>query len=70
MGQGDLGLGQKQYYMNETPVTIAYRQFMTDLAKVLAKDTSAIAQDVNDIFQFEKMIAEVIIYNIREMFIQ
>ena len=59
MGQGDLGLGQKQYYMSETRVTSAYRQFMTDLAKSLTNDTSAIDQDVIDIFEFEKMIATV-----------
>ncbi|CAF3718768.1 unnamed protein product [Adineta steineri] len=58
MGQGDLGLGQKQYYMSETPVTIAYRQFMTDVAKALTNDTSMIAQDVTDIFEFEKTIAQ------------
>ncbi|UJR11165.1 hypothetical protein I4U23_015346 [Adineta vaga] len=58
MGQGDLGLGQNHYYMSETPVTIAYRQFMTDLAKALANDTSSIAQDVTDIYEFEKTIAQ------------
>ncbi|CAF1438868.1 unnamed protein product [Adineta ricciae] len=57
MGQGDLGLGQKQYYMSETRVTSAYRQLMTDLAKSLTNDTSAIDQDVIDIFEFEKTIA-------------
>ena len=67
MGQGDLGLGQKQYYTSETPVTNAYRQFMTDLAKRLTNDTSAIDQDVIDIFEFEKLIATV---NISEIYLK
>ena len=61
IGQGNLGLGQKQYYMSETPVTIAYRQFMQSLAEALADDKTMIVQDVNDMFEFEKTIAKVLV---------
>ncbi|CAF4830699.1 unnamed protein product [Rotaria sp. Silwood1] len=58
VGQGSLGLPQRQYYENETNITIAYRQFMFKLAEVLANDTSMIDQDVKDIFNFEKNISK------------
>ena len=61
MGQGSIGLGQKQYYMSETPITQAYRQLMRDLAKALGSDTTNLDQDVNETFEFEKMIARVIL---------
>lgn len=58
LGQGDLGLESKDYYKTETPTTIAYRQFMRDLAKALATDTSMIEQDVTDMYEFEQNIAQ------------
>ncbi|CAF2564816.1 unnamed protein product [Rotaria sp. Silwood2] len=58
IGQGDLGLPQRQYYVNETNITIAYRQFMSSLAEVLTNDTSMIDQDVKEIFDFEKNISK------------
>ncbi|CAF4169227.1 unnamed protein product [Rotaria sp. Silwood2] len=58
IGQSDLGLGQREYYSNESKNTIAYRQFMYDLATALASDTSMIEKDVNDTFEFEKEIAK------------
>ena len=59
MGQGEIGLENKDYYKTETPVTAAYRQFMRDLAKALATDASMIDQDVTDIYEFERNIAQV-----------
>ena len=38
---------------------MAYRQFMKDLATVLANDTSAIEQDVADMYALEKDISQV-----------
>ncbi|CAF0761494.1 unnamed protein product [Rotaria sordida] len=58
IGQSDLALGQKQYYANETNITIAYRQLIRELAMALGNDTSMIDQDVSDIFEFEKNISK------------
>lgn len=45
--------------MNETSITRAYRQFMTDVVSGLTNITSHIATDVNDMFQLEKSVAQV-----------
>ncbi|CAF2049942.1 unnamed protein product [Rotaria magnacalcarata] len=58
IGQSDIGLGQRQYYSNESKITIAYREFIRDLAKELSDDTSMVDTDVNEIFAFEKEIAK------------
>ncbi|CAF0915198.1 unnamed protein product [Adineta ricciae] len=58
VGQSALGLGQRQYYMNESKITIAYRRFMFDLASALTNDTAMIETDVNDMYEFEKEIAK------------
>jgi len=58
LGQGTLGLEETDYYMNDTAITKAYQDFMTNLALALANDTSAIANDVHDMYQFEKNIAQ------------
>ncbi|UJR10830.1 hypothetical protein I4U23_015017 [Adineta vaga] len=58
VGQGSLGLPQRQYYANETDITIAYRQFMRSLASLLTNDTIMIDQDVDEIFEFERSIAQ------------
>ncbi|CAF4671252.1 unnamed protein product, partial [Rotaria magnacalcarata] len=47
LGQGTLGLQETEYYNNETDITAAYRQFMTDLAMALTNETSTIANDVS-----------------------
>ena len=60
LGQGTLGLQETEYYNNETAITEAYRQFMRDLAAELSNDTSAITNDVRDMFLLEKAIAQVI----------
>jgi hypothetical protein len=60
VGQGTLGLPQRQYYANESDLTVAYRHFMWELAKALTNNTTAmLEQDVEDIFQFEKNISRV-----------
>ncbi|CAF4786055.1 unnamed protein product, partial [Rotaria magnacalcarata] len=59
MGQASLGLLQRQYYENETNITIAYRQFISNLARTLTNDTSMIDQDVKEIFDFDKNISKV-----------
>ncbi|CAF3611902.1 unnamed protein product [Rotaria sp. Silwood1] len=58
IGQGSLGLPQRQYYAKETNITIAYRQFIYSLAEALTNDTSMINQDVNEIYDFEKNISK------------
>ncbi|CAF1405819.1 unnamed protein product [Adineta steineri] len=58
IGRGDLGLGKPEYYMNESKTTMAYRQYMFDLASILSNDTSTIEQDVNDVYKLEKEFAK------------
>lgn len=60
IGQGTLGLPQRQYYENETAITAAYRDFMKNLAIQLTNETlTSIDDDVREVFQFEKNISEV-----------
>ena len=59
IGQGNIGLEDRNYYVNETNVTKAYRQFIQDLSLALTNDTSMIDNDVTDIFEFEQEIAKV-----------
>ncbi|CAF2512910.1 unnamed protein product [Rotaria sp. Silwood2] len=58
IGQGDLGLREREYYIQETNITVAYRRFMRDLTTALANNPSWIDNDVNDIFEFEKTISK------------
>ncbi|CAF4177876.1 unnamed protein product [Adineta steineri] len=58
ISQSDLGLGEREYYMNESKITVAYRRYIFDLASILSNDTSTIEQDVNDMFEFEKELAK------------
>ncbi|CAF0789680.1 unnamed protein product [Adineta steineri] len=58
MGQGSLGLSARSYYINETEITQAYRQYMKNIALALTNDTSIIDNDINDIFEFEKTISQ------------
>lgn len=62
VGQGDLGLGQRNYYVNDTPVNAAYQKFMRDLAMALANDTTMVEQDVKDMYAFEKNLAQVALF--------
>ncbi|CAF3834479.1 unnamed protein product [Rotaria magnacalcarata] len=57
IGQSDLGLLDRSYYVNESDVTKAYRQFIRNFALAFATDRSMINHDVNAIFNFEKTIA-------------
>ena len=59
LGQGTLGLQDPDYYKSETPITIAYRQFIIDLATELVNNTSINETDVQDIYTFEKNISQV-----------
>lgn len=59
IGQSDLGLEQRQYYLNESQATRAYRQFINDLALSLSNNSTTIEDDVRDIYEFEKKIASV-----------
>ncbi|UJR21017.1 hypothetical protein I4U23_024117 [Adineta vaga] len=58
IGQSSLGLKDRSYYMNETQITQAYRNYMKSLALVLTNDTSMIDHDIIDIYDFEKTIAQ------------
>ena len=63
LGQGTLGLQESDYYMNETDITLAYRQFMTDLATAMTNDTLTITNDVLAMYLFEQDIAKVIFFS-------
>lgn len=58
LGQGSLGLQERAYYENETDITLAYRQFMENLASALTKDTKDVPSDVIAMFLFEKEISQ------------
>jgi predicted metalloendopeptidase len=62
VGQGSLGLPQRRYFLNETNIIAAYKTFIQALATELTNDTSAILNDVNDMFEFEKSISMVSLY--------
>ncbi|CAF1238930.1 unnamed protein product [Adineta steineri] len=55
---GDLGLGQREDYMNESKIIVAYQRYMFDLASLLSNDTYTIKQDVNDMYKLEKELAK------------
>ncbi|CAF3927124.1 unnamed protein product, partial [Rotaria sp. Silwood1] len=64
IAQSDLALEQRQYYLNETKLTTAYKQFIYDLAMSLTNDTTMIDKDSQDIYEFEKKLSIVIYYYI------
>ncbi|CAF1531755.1 unnamed protein product [Rotaria sp. Silwood1] len=57
IAQSDLALEQRQYYLNETKLTTAYKQFIYDLAMSLTNDTTMIDKDSQDIYEFEKKLS-------------
>jgi predicted metalloendopeptidase len=59
IGQSDLGLKDRSYYTKEDEVTIAYKDYIRDLAQALNNGVSVNDIDVNAIFDFEKEIAQV-----------
>ncbi len=64
IGQSSLGLKDRAYYLNESNVTRAYRQFIKDLSLLLTNDTSMIDNDVQQIFDFEKTLAKVYVIHL------
>jgi hypothetical protein len=59
IGQSDLGLEHRNYYIGESKVTKAYQQYMRNVALEMTNMTSMIDSDVTGIFEFEKKIAKV-----------
>lgn len=56
-------MGDRNYYLNDSNIIIAYQQFMRDLAGALTNDKSMIDSDVDDIYTFEQAISKVILYS-------
>ncbi|CAF3791141.1 unnamed protein product [Adineta steineri] len=57
VSQSDLALEQRSNYVGESKLITAYQQFIRDFASLLTNDTTTIAQDVTDIYNFEKSIS-------------
>jgi len=57
VSQSDLGLEQKSNYIGETKLNQVYRDFIRNLALLLTNDTTEIAKDIEDIYNFEKNIS-------------
>ncbi|UJR12864.1 hypothetical protein I4U23_017038 [Adineta vaga] len=58
IGQGNLGLEDRSYYINDTKITKSYRQFMRNIIIALNNDISINDIDIDNIFNFEKSIAQ------------
>ncbi|CAF1238637.1 unnamed protein product [Adineta steineri] len=58
ISQGDLGLGQREYSIHKSKITVAYQRYIFDLASLLSNDTLTIEQDVIDMYKFERKIAK------------
>jgi len=60
LGQSSLALGDRSYYLNESNITRAYRELIKNVVLLLTNETlTTIDQDVEEIFQVEKRIAQV-----------
>ncbi|CAF4446397.1 unnamed protein product, partial [Adineta steineri] len=57
VSQSNLALEQRSNYVGESKLITAYQQFIRDFASTLTNDTTTIAQDVTDIYNFEKNIS-------------
>ncbi|CAF4114520.1 unnamed protein product, partial [Adineta steineri] len=57
VSQSNLALEQRSNYVGESKLITAYQQFIRDFASTLTNDTTTIAQDVTDIYNFEKSIS-------------
>ncbi|CAF3878144.1 unnamed protein product [Rotaria sp. Silwood1] len=55
--QSDIALAQRSNYLNETKVTRSYRQFIQDVASALAVGRIVNSSEVDDIYNFEKLIS-------------
>ncbi|CAF4155885.1 unnamed protein product, partial [Adineta steineri] len=58
IGQGTLSLGDRNYYLNESTITQAYQKLMKDVISALTNNTLVNDSDIDEIFQFEKSLAQ------------
>ncbi|CAF1045925.1 unnamed protein product [Adineta steineri] len=58
IGQGTLSLGDRNYYLNESTITQAYKKLMKDVISALTNNTLVNDSDIDEIFQFEKSLAQ------------
>ncbi len=57
VSQSDLALEQKSNYVGETKLNQVYQDFIRNLALLLTNNATMIAEDVEDIYNFEKNIS-------------
>ena len=69
IGQGGLGLGTRDYYLNEDPQTVkvreAYKTYMKNLFKMVGSDEATAAKKVEAIMAIETRIAKVSYSNVQ-----
>lgn len=69
IGQGGLGLGTRDYYLNEDPQTVkvreAYKTYMKNLFKMVGNDETTAAKKVEAIMAIETRIAKVSYSNVQ-----
>ena len=69
IGQGGLGLGTRDYYLNEDPQTVkvreAYKTYMKNLFKMVGHDEATAAKKVEAIMAIETRIAKVSYSNVQ-----
>ena len=69
IGQGGLGLGTRDYYLNEDPQTVkvreAYKTYMKNLFKMVGNDEATAAKKVDAIMAIETRIAKVSYSNVQ-----
>lgn len=69
IGQGGLGLGTRDYYLNEDPQTVkvreAYKNYMKNLFKMVGNDEATAAKKVEAIMAIETRIAKVSYSNVQ-----
>ena len=69
IGQGGLGLGTRDYYLNDDPQTVkvreAYKTYMKNLFKMVGSDEATAAKKVEAIMAIETRIAKVSYSNVQ-----
>lgn len=69
IGQGGLGLGTRDYYLNDDPQTVkvreAYKTYMKNLFKMVGNDEATAAKKVEAIMTIETRIAKVSYSNVQ-----
>lgn len=69
IGQGGLGLGTRDYYLNDDPQTVkvreAYKTYMKNLFKMVGNDETTAAKKVEAIMAIETRIAKVSYSNVQ-----